>query len=190
MVFNPDPASRRSNTTAVTGDQGDPVAQDESSGQLLSQLTGNEGIAIDQDSAGKLISVLQGSEGIAIDQEADTGKALMRLGGEAAQADIDVGDTGTPHDLTSADYTSGGRDAGGAQYIAGLIVSDQSNTFSVKVDWLDDDGNVTATTQPSALTDATEVDFNLRMRSDKFEVTISDTSGAANNDIRGTINAH
>lgn len=183
-VFSQDASDRLE--AALYGDSG--LLSQDANNRLEAALYGDGGL-IAQDASNRLESVLIGNEGIAIDQEADTGKGLMRLGGDAAQADIDVGTAASPHDLQSGDYESGDKDAGGAQYLAGKLKSAQDANFTVTVDWLDDDGNTTISSSPSALTDTSDVEFNLLMRSDKFKVSITDTSGGAN-DLQGTINAH
>lgn len=130
-----------------------------------------------------------GDEGDEIHQESGTGKQVHRKGAVSAEADIDIATSSSPMDLADGDFESDQRSTGGAEALAGEVVSDDSATFSVFVDWMDDDGNVLITHNPAALTDVTDVDFNLIIRSDHFEVRISDTSGGQNR-IHGTINSH
>jgi len=131
-----------------------------------------------------------GSSGEITAQEPGSGKPVHRRGGDESQADIDVGTVASPVDLTTGDFNSGQRNVGGAEALAGDLISDDTNTFTVEVDWLDDDNNVTRTYSPSALTDVTEIQFNLIVRSDRFEVRVTDTSGGAQNNVHGSVNAH
>lgn len=131
-----------------------------------------------------------GAEGDVIAQEPGSGKAVHRRGADEANADIDIGTAASPRDLDAdGDYESDNRNVGGAEALAGEVVSDDGATFTVYVDWLNDDNEVVITHSPSALTDVTDVDFNLIVRSDRFKVRVEDTSGGQNR-IHGTINAH
>lgn len=131
-----------------------------------------------------------GNQQDVLDQEPGSGKPVMRRGGPESEADIDVGTAASPIDLTGGDFESGSKNAGGAEALGGKFISDDNNTFSVEIDWLDDDGNVAITSSPASLTDVTDVEFNLVMRSDRFEVRLTDTSGGAQNNVHGTANAH
>lgn len=136
-------------------------------------------------------SIVVGDQGDAINQEPETGKQVYRRGASEAQADIDVGTSSSPRDLIAdGDFNSDARNAGGAEALAGKFISDDGNTFSVKVDWLNDDDETVITHEPAALTDVTDVEFNLIMRSDRFKVRIEDTSSAGQNNVHGTVNAH
>lgn len=135
-------------------------------------------------------SVGVGDQGDPVSQEPDSGKQIQRKGAGAEEADIDIATSSSPHDLDAdGDFETGQRSTGGAEALAGEIVSDDSATFSVFIDWLDDDGNVLITHNPAALTDVTDVDFNIIVRSDHFELRVSDTSGGQNR-IHGTANCH
>lgn len=131
-----------------------------------------------------------GNEGDVTDQEPGSGKPVFRRGADESNADIDMGTASSPFDLSDADFASGVRNTGGAEALAGEFTSDDSETFSVEVDWLNDDNEVVLTHTPSGLTDATDVDFNLIVRSDRFELRLTDTSGASQNNVHGTANAH
>lgn len=130
-----------------------------------------------------------GDQGNQIAQEPTSGKQVYRRGAVEAQADIDIGTNASPHDLNTSDFESGPKNAGGAEALAGEITSQDSATFSVKVDWLNDENEVIITHEPAGLTDVTDVNFNLIMRSDRFELRVTDTSGGQNR-IHGTANAH
>lgn len=131
-----------------------------------------------------------GNTGDPLDQESGSGKPVMRRGGDESNSDIDVGTTSSQVDLSNGDFDSGTKNAGGAEALAGKLVSDSSETFSVEVKWLDDNENTTIKATPSALTDVTDVEFNLIMRSDRFDVKVTDTSGNSPNNVHGSINAH
>lgn len=135
--------------------------------------------------------VTVGDQGDATNQEAGTGKNVIRRGGTEAECDIDVATVAEPHDLIDdGNFESGMRVTGGAEALAGDLISADGATFTVEVDWLNEDGEVLRTHDPSALQDVTELDFNLIVRSDRFEVRVMDTSGGAQNNIHGSINAH
>lgn len=137
-------------------------------------------------------SVGVGDQGDPVSQEPDSGKQIQRKGAGSEEADIDIATSSSPHDLIDdGDFESGQRSTGGAAELAGEIVSDDNNSFSVFVDWLDDDGNVLITHNPDALTDVPDrVDFDMIVRSDHFEVRVTDTSGGSQNNIHGTVNSH
>lgn len=130
-----------------------------------------------------------GDQGTPVRQEEDSGKQIQRKGAGSTEADIDIATADSPLDLAGGDFESGQRSTGGAEALAGEIVSDDSATFTVFIDWLNDDGDVLITHNPAALTDVTDVDFNLIIRSDHFEVRVTDTSGGQNQ-INGSVNAH
>lgn len=139
--------------------------------------------------------VIVGDQGDRVNQEPDSGKQIIRRGAASGEADIDVGNPTTPHDLIgNGDYDSGPKNAGGAEALAGLLNSLDDERFSVKIDWLNDEGDTTITSSPGALqnvdTSKEDLSFNLIMRSDRFKVRIVDESGAAQNEIVGTVNAH
>lgn len=133
-----------------------------------------------------------GNEGEVVRQEAVSGKQVYRKGGDADEADIDVGTEANPHDLDggSNDFSSDNKNAGGAGALVMQVESDDSASFNIHVDWLDDEENVVITTSKAALQGVTEVEkAALRMRSDRFRVRIEDASGGQNR-IHGSCNAH
>ena len=134
---------------------------------------------------------ITGSQGDLTDQEPGTGKSIIRRGAGESNADIDVGTASSARDLIAdGDFDSGAKNAGGAEALAGKFISDDSNTFSVFVDWLNDDDETVITSNPAALTDVTDVEFNLIMRSDRFKLRVEDTSAAGQNNVHGSANAH
>lgn len=136
-------------------------------------------------------SIGVGDQGDPEAQEPETGKPVHRRGGTEEQCDIDVATASSPYDLIAeGDFESGMKNTGGAEALAGEIKSDDSNTFTVEVNWLNEDGEVLLTHSPAALVDATDLDFHLIVRSDRFEVCVTDTSGAGQNGIHGSVNAH
>lgn len=136
-------------------------------------------------------TVLVGDNDEALNQEVGTGKAVFRRGAEEAQADIDIGSQSSPHDLIGdGDFTSGNRNTGGAEALAGFITSDDDRNFTITVTWNDSDNQSIISDSPDPLTQTSEVKFNLIVRSDRFDVTVTDESGAGQNNIRGSVNAH
>lgn len=135
--------------------------------------------------------LVTGDQGDVMNQEPGSGKQVLRRGGPESEADIDIGTASSPVDLDGGnnDFDSGAKNAGGAEALAGEITSDDGATFTVFVDWLNDSEEVVITHSPSGLTDVTDVDFNLIMRSDRFKVRVEDTSGGQNR-VHGTMNAH
>lgn len=133
---------------------------------------------------------IAGDQGERMRQEPNTGKGIYRKGAEEAEADIDIATSSSPIDLTGADgpFESGQRSTGGAEALAGHILDDNGNTFDVRVDWMDDQGNVLVTDDRSSLTGVSDVKFNLVVRSDHFEVRVVDNGGATA--VHGTVNAH
>lgn len=131
-----------------------------------------------------------GNQGLVLDQETDSGKQIYRRGAGAPQSDIDIGSKGNPNDLADGDFDSGNKNAGGAGVLAGKVQSLDDETFTVKIKWLDDENNETVETSPKILQDQTDLEFSLRMRSDRFKVVVTDTSGANQNEVVGSVNAH
>lgn len=134
------------------------------------------------------VKVIGGEDGLPISQETGTGKPVYRRGAEAAVADIDIGTASNPLDLTTGSFESGERNAGGAEALAIKLVDDTGGTFDVKVDWLNDDGNVTITEERAAMTNVSDLEANLIMRSDRFNLRVLNNSGAT--ETHGTANAH
>lgn len=134
-----------------------------------------------------------GDKGLRTAQEPSTGKPINRLGGESAQSDVDIGTADEPVNIGTggSKFESGTRDTGGAQELSGTVISDQSNTFNIKVEWQDDDGNSLREEAPSSLQGVTDVtEFNLIVKSDHFNLIVEDASGNATNEVHGSANAH
>lgn len=134
-----------------------------------------------------------GDQGLRNRQEPTTGKPINRLGGESAESDVDIGTDAEPTNIgnNGSEFKSGIRSTGGAQEITMTVVSDQSNNFDVNIDWYDENGNLLRTESPSPLQAVNDIsNANIITKSDNFELRITDVSGAADNEIHGTANAH
>lgn len=131
---------------------------------------------------------ISGSTGDVMDQEPGTGKGVYRKGAATEEADVDVGSVNEPLDLTAGNFASGQKDTGGAEALAGHIIDDNGNLFNVEIDWMDEDGNVLVTDSRDTLNGVSDVQFNLVIRSDHFEVRIEDNNGATA--VHGSVNAH
>ena len=140
-----------------------------------------------------------GSEGTEILQSQQ--KLVSRTGAASTIADTDVesSEGGNSWDLvadgdfvvpTNAPAGITSYSIGGASEISGAIYSLDSNNFDIKIEWLDNTGATLYTDQPSAIQSVSDVKFNLIVRSDRAKITISDSSGAAQNRILGSMNAH
>lgn len=130
-----------------------------------------------------------GTEGAPYAQ--DDQKSINRMGAGAEDADVDIGTSSSPHDLDSGNnnFSSGIRSVGGATELSGQIISDDNAQFNIKVDWVDDDGNVAITHAKPALQGVTDVYFNIIMRSDRFKLRVEDASGGQNR-VHGSSNSH
>lgn len=123
-----------------------------------------------------------------VDEE---GRQVTRTGNVTTQSNIDIGAQGSPHDLIAdGGFDSGARNVAGANALSGKVQSQDSNTFSVHVDWNDADGNTILTSSPSSLSAVTDVEFRLIVRSPNFNLRVTDDSGAAQNEILGTAIGH
>lgn len=133
---------------------------------------------------------ITGGEGDRMAQEPTSGKGIYRKGAATEEADLDIAAANDTLDLTGDDgpYESGQKSTGGAEALAGHIVSDDGNTFDVRIDWMADDGTVLVTEDRAALTNVSDIQFNLVVRSDHFEVRLVDNTGAAQ--VHGSVNAH
>lgn len=150
--------------------------------QTISEL----GIDIEAQTLGDV--TIGGDADLPLNQEPGSGKVVYRRGAVASEADIDIGNVSNPLDLTQSNFSSGVRDAGGAEALAIEVIDDDGYTFNVEVDWYDDNGNITITHSPPSLTQVSDVEANLIMRSDKFELRIENNNGATS--VHGTANAH
>lgn len=137
-------------------------------------------------------SQVVGDEGLLVFQEPDSGKWVYRKGGDESQTDINVGTASSPRDLIAdGDYASGERNTGGSEAIAGEFSTDDGNSFNVEIDWIDEDGNVVETHDPNPGQDITgSFEFAWRIRSDRWELRVEDTSNAAQNNVHGSANVH
>jgi len=95
------------------------------------------------------------------------------------------------HDLVVAgDITITGLNIDGTTTVIIKGSSSSSNTFNVNLDWVDANGNVLYQERPAASQGTTSVDLNYNVASSYVDITITDTSGAANNVVSFAINAH
>lgn len=132
-----------------------------------------------------------GNQGDVVAQEPSSGKQVHRRGGDESATDVNVGTVAEPRDLIAdGDFSTGTRNTGGAEALAGEFVSTDSNAFNVLVDWLDADENVVHTHAPAPIQGVTDVDFSLRVRSDRWQLRVEDASGAGQNRVRGSANVH
>lgn len=95
------------------------------------------------------------------------------------------------HDLIgTGDFTIAETNIAGTGEIVFKVASQDSETFTATVEWTDGSGNVLYTQSPSEATNTTDANLTFNTASDHFQLTITDTSGAAQNIIDGTVNAH
>lgn len=94
------------------------------------------------------------------------------------------------HDLISSDFTIAETNVSGLAELVLAIESIDTNTFTVTVDWTDGSGNVLYSESPVELTDATDITALFVVKSNHFQLTVTDTSGATQNRIDGTVNVH
>jgi len=129
-----------------------------------------------------------GNEGDREKQEPGSGKPIIRRGAGEANSDIDIGSVSNTIDLTGGRFETDPRNAGGAEALALEIVDDSGGTFDVTVQWLTDDNSVAIEHTPPALTNVTDLEANLIMRSDRFKLIVENNSSATQ--VHGTGNAH
>lgn len=121
----------------------------------------------------------------------EEGRQITRRGNTSTESSVSLGTASSPFDLIAeSDFESSIRDVGGVTAVSGKFESDDANTFSIFVDWVDEDDNVVITSNPSALTDVTDVEFRLVARVGRFKLRVEDTSGASQNKVHGTAIAH
>lgn len=92
--------------------------------------------------------------------------------------------------IGSGDFTVAETNVRGTSNLTFKVNSADSNTFTVTVEWTDGNGNILYTESPTDATSVTDTNVTLETGSDDFQLTITDNSGAAQNNINGTINAH
>jgi hypothetical protein len=192
MAFNDSAPEQPDNTIRIVGSDSTPISQD-AMGRIEALLLGGQGSAIQQDANGRLEAILLGNENIAIDQEPGTGKALFRLGGDAAESDIDIATASNPTNIGTdgSAFESGQRQTGGAREVAISAVSDDDAAFNVEIEWMDENGNVLRTEAPSALQGVTDINkATIIAVSDNFNLRLADASGNAQNNVYGTANSH
>lgn len=126
-------------------------------------------------------------------------RSVPRGGAGKAQADFDIlRENGDPWDLiddgdfsipTDVDLLVP-PDIGGNAELALGVQSDDNATFSVTVQWVDEDGNVLYEQTPAALQDTTDAYADFKVKGDRFAINVTDTSGDPQNEITGTVNVH
>lgn len=130
--------------------------------------------------------LIVGQDGQAFQQS--NGKFIVRAGVGSEDADFDV----IEHDLIAdGDRVLGPVEIGGAVEVAGLFQSQDSSAITVTVEWLADNNTVLATEAFGG--DAGEANVrlaNVSVKSDRCRVTVSDSSGATENVVNGTLNYH
>lgn len=132
-------------------------------------------------------------------------KTTTRPGGKKEEVDFDIigdddnnqnwdliasGDFVIPDDIDSLDSPP---DFGGVSALSINIESHDDNTFEVVIETLNNAEDKVLTTIDSNFDPRLERDFvfvRLEAPTDKARITITDTSGAAQNHISGSINAH
>lgn len=93
-------------------------------------------------------------------------------------------------DLSGGDFTIAETDVRGTGDIIIKVESSDNETFTVTLEWTDGAGNVLYTQEPAEATDVTDSNLKFNVASDHFQLTITDTSSAAQNIINGTVNVH
>jgi len=103
----------------------------------------------------------------------------------ANQLDEDI----SSHDLIgSGDYATGKQNISGAQEVTIGAKSSEGNVFDVVVEWMDGNGNVLWS--ETVLSGVTDSYANVIVKSTHVNVKLTDASGAVQNNVDGTINAH
>jgi len=150
-------------------------------------------------------SLQAGSEGVEILQDGQ--KIVTRGGAPASESDFDIikDNSGTNWDLAiDGDFNIPGDtpasrkddpDVGGTVKFAGAIISENNNSFDFTIDWVDDNGKVLVSQKFSSSTGGIDSNHNIKFekvytKGDFMQITITDTSGGANNNIHGSINFH
>lgn len=95
------------------------------------------------------------------------------------------------HDLIgTGDYTIQETNVRGTGDIIVKVNSSDSNTFTVTLEWTDGAGTVLYSQSAAEGTDVTDANLKFKVGSNNFQLNITDTSGAAQNNINGTVNVH
>lgn len=136
-----------------------------------------------------------GSSGNRLKQD-ERGNNVIRRGAAEDEGDFDIldwdliadGDFVIPDDVG----LSAAPNIGGAEWLSIALESTDSNGFEVTITWQDADGNTLYEEGQSKEPDlqGTDVRVPADVAGDRYKLTVSDTSGAAQNTIRGSINAH
>lgn len=92
--------------------------------------------------------------------------------------------------VASGDYTLAETNVRGTGDIVIKVASNDSNTFTVTLEWTDGNSNVLFSQTPAEATDVTSANLKFNTSSNHVQLTITDTSGGGQNNIDGTINAH
>lgn len=128
------------------------------------------------------------------------GKLVLRRGGASSTVDLDVanpsgdrwdlvgqGDFVIPDDIPGL----AALEFGGADEVSGKVESAEVRDFTVTIAWLDDAGNVMYEEGAGfGIDDTGLLKFTTQIRSDRARITVSDSSGAGENRVRGSINVH
>ena len=124
----------------ITGSEGIPVLQN-TIGALISEMQGSEEIAVKQEATGELVSVMQGSEGIDIKQKATTGELISEMQGSEGIA-VKQEATGEMIAIMQGDY--GGILRTIAVDALGLMQTDVSKSEKISIIRTDKDINFTS----------------------------------------------
>lgn len=101
--------------------------------------------------------------------------------------DIDI----VNYDLVgSGDYVTPIANTKSTQQIVIKVASNDDRTFTITLDWTANDGTVLYSQSPAEGITTTDAALTFNTGSNSAQVTITDESGAGQNSINGTINAH
>lgn len=134
--------------------------------------------------------LIVGSEGTPLDQSA--GKLITRVGVQQEDADFDV-DTDL---VANGDRVIGPVNIGGTAELEGGFISQDGEAFDVIVEFLSDPADDTTRTvlfsETFSATDSSpDLDLlNIGIRGERVRITVTDTSGAGQNVVTGTVNFH
>lgn len=90
----------------------------------------------------------------------------------------------------TGDYTIAETNVRGTGDVIIKVSSADAETFTVTLEWTDGSGNVLYSQSPAEAGDVTDANLKFNVGSDNFQLTITDTSGAGQNNINGTVNFH
>jgi hypothetical protein len=132
------------------------------------------------------------------DREDGTAVIVGQDGDPFAQSDGDFVVTNVPADQRDFDIVSdlvaegpvtlGPVDIGGAQAVAGGVQSTDGNPLEITLDWLGEGGQVLFSRSFGGGSDSRVLLLDVAVFSDLVEITVSDTSGNAQNNVTGTFN--